>query len=314
VAGWLLGVGVLSLRLLVSVAAVARLRRGRRPLPGDWPARAARLAGRLGFRTPPQVCLSARAAQALATGVLRPLVLLPAAWVSELPPDVLEAVIAHELAHLRRYDLWINLWLRVVETVLFYHPAVWWLSRRLRAERELCCDELAASAAGGRAAVAKALESVARLGLAPPPPAALATLIGGETMSLLARVRYLLGQAPAPRPAGRWLAGLLALFVPVAAWLAAGQPPAPPAPPKPDETAVGVVVDPDGRPVAGLEVMAYRGDERLPQAFRTDERGQFRVPAAWARADGSEGDDEYRLIIVRDAAGRVGWHDFFQNH
>src|SRR5262249_13954286 len=146
VLGWLLGVGVLSLRLLAGAAAVARLRRGRSPLPGDWPQRVTRLAGRIGFRAAPTVCLSARTAQALAARVPRPLLLLPAAWLMDLPPDVLEAVIAHELAHLRRHDLWINLWLRVAETVLFYHPAVWWLSRRLRAERELCCDELAAAA------------------------------------------------------------------------------------------------------------------------------------------------------------------------
>ncbi len=74
------------------------------------------------------------------------MVLLPAALLTGMPAELLEAVIAHELAHIRRLDLWVNLGQRVVETLLFYHPAVWWLSARVRREREVCCDEAAAGA------------------------------------------------------------------------------------------------------------------------------------------------------------------------
>ena len=83
--------------------------------------------------------------------------------IAEMPPQLLEAVIAHELAHLRRCDLWVNLLQRLVESVLFYHPAVWWLSSRLRRERELCCDALAVAATGERLAYAEALQLTAEL-------------------------------------------------------------------------------------------------------------------------------------------------------
>ena len=69
-----------------------------------------------------------RISQAMAVGIFKPMVLLPASWISELPSDVLEAVIAHELAHLRRWDLPINFMQRLLETLLFFHPAVWWVA------------------------------------------------------------------------------------------------------------------------------------------------------------------------------------------
>jgi UDP-N-acetylmuramoyl-L-alanyl-D-glutamate--2,6-diaminopimelate ligase len=81
------------------------------------------------------------------------MVLLPVCWLTEMTPEVLEAVVAHELAHVRRWDLWVNLFQRLVETLLFYHPAVWWVSRRVRLEREMCCDELAVSVTGERLVV-----------------------------------------------------------------------------------------------------------------------------------------------------------------
>src|SRR4029434_3857909 len=109
----------------------------------------------------PLVFLSRQVAEAMAIGIVRPLVLIPAAWATEMPLEMLEAVIAHELAHLKRRDLWINLFQRIVETLLFYHPAVWWLSQRLRVERELCADELAVAATGKRLVYAKALEQIA---------------------------------------------------------------------------------------------------------------------------------------------------------
>src|SRR5437660_336918 len=88
----------------------------------------------------------------------RPIRQRQAVWLTELPVPMLEAVIAHELAHIRRWDLWINLAQLVVEILLFYHPAVWWLSRRLRVERELCCDELAVAATEQRLVYVSTLE------------------------------------------------------------------------------------------------------------------------------------------------------------
>jgi polysaccharide export outer membrane protein len=111
---------------------------------------------------------------------------------------VLEAVIAHELAHLRRWDLAINWAQRVVEAVLFFHPVVWWCSRRIRAEREMCCDELALGVVDNRLEYAKALADLARRDVSRGEPA-WAAGIGGSKMVLLERIRNVLGLAAEPQ-------------------------------------------------------------------------------------------------------------------
>jgi GWxTD domain-containing protein len=90
-------------------------------------------------------------------GWLRPIVLLPFSAIAGLTPEQLEAVIEHELAHVRRHDYLVNLLQTVVESLLFYHPAVWWVSREMRRERELCCDEAAVARCGDKLVYSKAL-------------------------------------------------------------------------------------------------------------------------------------------------------------
>ena len=147
------------------------------------------------------------------------MIILPAAWLMELSSDVLEAVIAHELSHIRRWDLWVNLFQRFVETLFFYHPAVWWVSRQIRLEREKCCDELAVTVTGNRVVYATTLEFLARKRLAVV-QAALAAGMGGSKMALLNRVRYILGSKTTEQPVGWWQAGMFALAVPIVIWLA----------------------------------------------------------------------------------------------
>jgi ankyrin repeat protein len=159
-----------------------------------------------------RVLISPSALQAIAVGYLRPMVLLPASMVTQMPPEMLEAVIAHELAHIRRFDLWVNLLQRIVETLLFYHPAVWWLSSRLRKERELCCDELAVGATGERLTYASALESMGRARILARRPA-LAAGFGRDDMPILSRVRYVLGLAPRPQDSRFWLAGVVTIML-----------------------------------------------------------------------------------------------------
>ena len=81
-------------------------------------------------------------------GWFRPIVFLPATALTGLSEDQLQAVIAHELAHIQRLDAFVNVFQVCVETLLFYHPAVWWLNKRIRAEREHCCDDIAVSLCG----------------------------------------------------------------------------------------------------------------------------------------------------------------------
>ena len=208
---WMVGVIVLSVRLLMGFVGVYRWRHHLEPLPERLAQRIASLSEGLGMRGFSGVFISPTVLQAMAVGYLRPMVLLPAAMVTQMQPEMLEAVIAHELAHIRRLDLWVNLAQRVTETLLFYHPAVWWLSICLRNERELCCDELAVKATGERITYATTLESVGRARFTAKRPV-LAAGLGHDDKPTLGRVRHILGLAPTQRNCPFWLAGVIAVL------------------------------------------------------------------------------------------------------
>jgi beta-lactamase regulating signal transducer with metallopeptidase domain len=101
--------------------------------------------------------LSSRIASPLTVGVIRPLILLPITALTSLSPEQLEVVLAHELAHIRRADYFWNILQTMIETLFFFHPAVWWISRRLREQRELCCDDIAVQTCQDPAVYAAAL-------------------------------------------------------------------------------------------------------------------------------------------------------------
>src|SRR5580692_6312419 len=115
-----------------------------------------------------RVLISTVAESPSVIGWLRPVILLPAATLAGLEPEQLQAVLAHEIAHIRRHDYLVNLAQTVVETLLFYHPAVWWVSARIRHERELCCDDAAVAMCGDAVFYARALTSLERLRAATP--------------------------------------------------------------------------------------------------------------------------------------------------
>lgn len=207
VALWLAMVLALSLRLLLGYARVWRIRKEARESLGDfWENRILELAEHIGLRQPVRLCRSALVEVPTVIGWLKPVVLVPAGALAGLSPAQLEAVLAHELAHIRRHDYLVNLLQRVVETLLFYHPAVWWISRHISQERELCCDDLAVSVCGDRIGYARALATLEEL-RSPSPNLALAA-DGG---SLLARIRRLSGVSSEPNRSGWWWSGMIAL-------------------------------------------------------------------------------------------------------
>ncbi len=220
-AGWLIGVTTLSCRLMLGIISVACLKRSGEGAGESLRNRVRDLCLKLKLRTP-ALRVSKRVTQAMAVGFWRPVIILPAAWLAQLSPECVEAILAHELAHIRRRDLWVNLLQRVVETLLFYHPAVWWLSARLRHQREMCCDELAVSLTGRRVEYASTLELVARRRRSHVAPA-LAAGIGGNKMALLNRVRNILGLSPATSSVGSWTCATLGLLAAVGVcWIAWG--------------------------------------------------------------------------------------------
>jgi len=160
---WSFGVVLLSLRLVAGGIAVRTLRRSACRADDRWRERVAHLARRMGIHRRVELVTSIRSESPGVIGWLRPLILLPPATLMGLTTTQLDAVLAHELAHIRRHDYAVNIVQMIAETLLFYHPAVWWVSKRLRIERELCCDDEAVRLCGDRAAYARALVTMARL-------------------------------------------------------------------------------------------------------------------------------------------------------
>jgi beta-lactamase regulating signal transducer with metallopeptidase domain len=217
VIAWLLGLVLMSGRLAGGLLYASRLRRaGTQALGAEWQQRLAGLARRAGVRRPVALLESARVAGPVVLGHLRPVILLPLGAVAGLSPALLEALLAHELAHIVRRDYLLNLGLAVAEVLFFYHPAVWFMAGCLRAERENCCDDQAAALCGGDGLrVARALAALAELeaATAPAPRLALAAAGAGGRGGLLARVRRLaLGRPQAPTMSERLLAGSLTLL------------------------------------------------------------------------------------------------------
>ncbi|MBC8350476.1 MAG: M48 family metalloprotease [Planctomycetes bacterium] len=217
VLGWLTGMFLLSARPLIGFLTIHRLRRvGRSDVDERIVSIVRRLCDRIGIKTTIEVAQSALLKVPAVVGCLRPLLLLPVAMGAGLTPQQLEAVIAHELAHIRRHDYLVNVLQTLVETMLFYHPGVWWLSRMVRQEREHCCDDIAMLVCDDRTAYAKALVALDALRRSVPQPAMAAT--GG---SLLQRIRRIMrGEPVASRsawPVGIALLAMVALLC-VAVW------------------------------------------------------------------------------------------------
>jgi len=210
---WLIGVAMLSLRLLTGWLWVQRLRtHGVAEASEACRTMTRRLARRLHISRAVTLLESSLVDVPTVIGFLKPVVLLPASALGGLAPHQLEAILAHELAHIRRHDYLVNLLQTLVETVLFYHPAVWWLSRRIRIERENCCDDLAVSLCGDPVAYAHALADLEALRSGPAPDHHIAMAATGG--SLLQRVRRLLGAPSSHTGRGpAWLAGSVALLM-----------------------------------------------------------------------------------------------------
>ena len=188
---WLLGVGLMALRQVGGwVWLTYTVRSATLPLRDE---RLAALAKRL-VRRPVRFLESSMVQGPATLGVLRPIILLPLTATTGLTHKQLIAIMAHELAHIRRWDYVVNVIQAAIEAMLFFHPAVWWVSRRVRQERENCCDDIAADVVGDRTFYAVALERLDRLRTGPTPPAQLA--LGAAGGELLVRIGRLLGVRP----------------------------------------------------------------------------------------------------------------------
>ncbi len=203
---WLVGMSFCSLRPLVGWLTLRRLRTvGVSAIGQGLEESARRIAARLRITQTVSVLRSTMAKTPLVVGCLRPVLLIPVVMAAQLPLAELEAILAHELAHVRRHDFLVNLWQTLLETVFFYHPAVWSLSHRLRAEREHCCDDVALSVIGDPVCYGRALLHVEELR----GPEALLALGAGGSGSLRGRILRLFDRPTPPTSAAGLTAGVL---------------------------------------------------------------------------------------------------------
>src|SRR6266849_5908110 len=212
---WFLGVLLLSLRTAGGLFLIERMRRKEiKPVGGNLYERCLALQRRMGLDRAIQYCECHRLDAPAVLGWFRPVVLLPVRALTGLTGEQIEAVIAHELAHIRRLDCFVNLFQIAAETLLFYHPAVWWVSQRIRAERENCCDDEAIFICGDALNYARALTLMEEWRTAP------ALMMAVNRSPLAERVVRLLGWDGA---AGRIrVAGLAGSFVCLVGALLAG--------------------------------------------------------------------------------------------
>jgi beta-lactamase regulating signal transducer with metallopeptidase domain len=203
---WIAGVAAFATRLIWGSRQVAKLQRKGNPAESAVTGAVKRLASRMKIDRPVRVVMSSLTGTPTVAGWLKPIILLPAATLTGLTPEQLEAVLAHELAHIRRHDYLVNLLQALVETLFFYHPAVWWISSRIRAEREFCCDDMAVEICRDPVLYARALSRLERLAAISPELAM--SSVGGP---LLHRIRRLTGQVQEQPPSK--LPAVVALFV-----------------------------------------------------------------------------------------------------
>ena len=312
---WLAGVVVFHLHGLASWLAARRLRRTGVCCASDpWPDRLHRLRARLRLSRPVTLLESCFAEVPVVIGHLRPVILLPLGVLANLPPDQIEAILLHELAHIRRFDYLVNLVQTAVEGLLFYHPAIWWISRVIRAERENCCDDLVVATSGDAHAYAVALAQLEQNR-----SAALETALAATGGSLVKRIRRLLHQPEGPRPSLTPVlsAGLLTLAAALA--LTAWQSKPVKDLPRPPVQTLAPAESPYSRWLN--EDVVYLIDDRERAAFeslRTDEERKHFIEQFWLRRDPTPGtvenefkQEHYRRIAYANAhfgtADTPGW-------
>ncbi len=159
--GWLAGVFVFALRIAFGLLVIEHLRRRNLiALPDALVERFRALQRRLGIRRAIRYAECHSLSVPAVVGFFRPIVLLPMRALTGLTPEQLEAVIAHELGHIKRFDVAVNFFQVIAESLFFFHPAVWWLNKRIRADREDCCDDVAIATCGGTVGYARALATM----------------------------------------------------------------------------------------------------------------------------------------------------------
>jgi len=295
---------------------VQRLRRrGVCCAPENWQLQLARIRSKLRISRPVLLMESYMAESPMVLGHFRPLILMPVGLLAGLPASQIEAILVHELAHIRRHDYLVNVIQRLAEGLFFYHPGVWWISRVMRTERENRCDDIVVSATGNAHEYATALAALEENRISVEESAIAAT--GGNLMK---RIHRLLSPKA---PSGVWAPLLaVAIFlataaVSLAAWHTE---PAKGSFPAPQAKVQGAAISSYSKWLD--EDVVYIIDDAERAAFQelsTDEERNHFIEQFWERRNPTQGSAEnkfknehYRRIAYanqhfRTASGGPGW-------
>lgn len=190
---WLLGVAFFTLRLLGGLAYVQHLKSAHVfPMEEKWQRMLQNLTQQVSIKRPVQLMESALVKVPMIIGHLKPIILMPVGVVNVLSPDQVEAILAHELAHIARYDYLLNILQSVIEVLFYFNPGVWWIASRIRTEREHCCDDLAVSLCGDSLNYAKALVAIQEMNQEAPH---FAMAFSTNRNQLLFRIKRILNQS-----------------------------------------------------------------------------------------------------------------------
>ncbi|HUO30754.1 MAG TPA: GWxTD domain-containing protein [Bryobacteraceae bacterium] len=309
---WIAGVWVFYLGQAAGWASAYRMRRrGVCYAPADWQQAVVRLSARLRLTRPVMLLESSLAEAPAVLGHLRPVILVPAGVLAGLPPAQMEAILLHELAHITRHDYLANMLQRAVEGLFFYHPATWWISRVIRAERENCCDDVAVAVSGDAHEYAVALAALEENRWSGRTPAVAAT--GGSLVKRIRRLLYPKGPNGAWAPLFATLVIMLTAAATLAAWQSAPQ----------SSTALAQVVPDKASPYQKWlsQDVVYIINDRERAAFlkltADDERAMF-ITQFWERRNPTPGSPEnafkqehYRRIAYANkhfgTASMPGW-------
>ncbi|MDW7691560.1 M56 family metallopeptidase [Flammeovirgaceae bacterium SG7u.111] len=215
---WLVGVGFFSLRFISGLYYIQKIRTQKvSPVSVFWEEKLNAMCQKIGIRSKVKMLKSSMVEVPTVVGWLRPVILMPISMMAQMPVPELEGVLAHELAHIRRNDYLLNMIQSIIEIVLFYNPAAWWISVCINDERENCCDDIALQATGSAKDYIKALANLAQAQYREPE---LALSVMGKRGSVLYRIRRIvaIGQnqfetahALSQRTIGRFAAAMLVL-------------------------------------------------------------------------------------------------------
>jgi bla regulator protein blaR1 len=208
---WLVGTTLLLLRLVVGFTHVQSLKVQQvHPISADIQALMNTLLEKTQMPATIKLLESARATVPMTIGWIKPVVLLPVGIASGLTIKQLEAILVHELAHIKRYDYLVNIFQNFVEILFFFHPATWFISGKVRDERENCCDDFAVKICGDSLVLAKALTQVASFQQQP----LLAMAFGAKRQTFMDRIKRIIGiNDSKPMSYGNWAAVLGMILV-----------------------------------------------------------------------------------------------------